>query len=310
MSRKRIIIIIKWAWLVAVLGGAGWYVYRNYQEIGGYLSNVSIPRLLLSILLLIIGKLILGDLTRFSLKKSNCIVPYKESLTINSVTQLGNYLPGGIWHFAGKFSVYKLKELSVKDATRVMVIETFWLFSSAALIGISAMLITGNSLICNWIGILCNPSAMKYFLLPVFLLWITGSYFFEKILYKERKIRPGDFALSLFEQIVTWLLLGLSFWMVFPSHSEFLIGIIGAFSISWLVGYAAVFAPGGIGIRELMLALILGSIFTPSEVSIYATIHRLIWVVTELLLGAITMLIFGMPLGADKSSTAIGSSRR
>ncbi len=300
MKRKQILNIIKWAWLAAVLGGAGWYVYRNYQDIGGYLSDVSIPQILLSFLLLFIGKLILGDLTRLSLKKADCQVPYQESLTINSVTQLGKYLPGGIWHFAGKFSVYKLKELSVKDATRVMVIEIFWLFSSAALIGTAALLITENTLICNWLGILCGLAAMKYFLLPVFLVWVAASCFFEKILFKNSEFIPGDFVLSLAEQIVTWLLLGLSFWMVFPADSGFVIGIVGAFSISWLVGYAAVFAPGGIGIRELLLALILGSLFSQAEVSIYATIHRLIWVITELLMGAVTMLLFGMPLGVKE----------
>jgi hypothetical protein len=44
----------------------------------------------------------------------------------------------------------------------------------------------------------------------------------------------------------------------------------------------------------------LGSLFSQAEVSIYATIHRLIWVITELLMGAATMLLFGMPLGVKE----------
>ena len=299
MNRNKIIEIVKWVWLIAVLGGTGWYIYRNFREIGNYLANVSAFRLLISILLLFIGKFVLADMTRLSLKKADCEVSYKEALSINSVTQLGKYLPGGIWHFAGKFSVYKLKGLSVKDATKVMVIETFWLFSSAALIGIASLLIIGNQIPCEEIGVLCNPDRMKFYIIPVLIVWIVVSYLFEKIIFKDRIFDTNDFIFSLIEQIITWLLLGISFWLVFPPGSGFAIGIIGAFSISWLVGYVAVFAPGGIGIRELMLALLLGSYLSQSEVSIFATIHRLIWVVAELLLGGLSMLIFGMPLNSS-----------
>ncbi|MGB2956969.1 MAG: hypothetical protein WBB64_13505, partial [Anaerolineales bacterium] len=212
------------------------------------------------------------------------------------VTQLGKYLPGGIWHFAGKFSLYKLMGLSVKDTTRVMVLETFWLFSSAGLTGMLSLLITGNQIPCEQIGILCAPEMMRYYILPLVLVWVGASYLFERILFKDKAFNKTDFIFSLLEQVITWLLLGASFWLVFPPDSGFAVEIIGAFSISWLVGYTAVFAPGGIGIRELMLTLLLGAYLSQSEVSIFATIHRLIWVVAELLLGGLSMLIFGMPI--------------
>ena len=61
------------------------------------------------------------------------------------------------------------------------------------------------------------------------------------------------------ELIFIWLAFGLSFWLVFPPDAGYLAQVVGAFSLSWLAGYVAFFAPGGIGVREVLLAVLLGA---------------------------------------------------
>jgi hypothetical protein len=78
--------------------------------------------------------------------------------------------------------------------------------------------------------------------------------------------------------------------------------VTGAFSLSWLAGYVAVFAPGGIGVREVLLAVLLGAFFKSGEVAIYASIHRLLWVLAEVFLGGLSALIFGLPAGTEEPS--------
>ena len=95
-----------------------------------------------------------------------------------------------------------------------------------------------------------------------------------------------DFIMMVGEMLVIWISFGVSFWMVFPLKEGFMLAITGAFSISWVAGYVAFFAPGGIGVREYLLAILLGAYFTGSEVAIYATVHRLIWVLVEVAFGA------------------------
>jgi uncharacterized membrane protein YbhN (UPF0104 family) len=96
------------------------------------------------------------------------------------------------------------------------------------------------------------------------------------------------------------LVFGLSFWLVFPPNGGYLAQVTGAFSLSWLAGYIAFFAPGGIGVREVLLAILLGAFFKGEEVAIYASIHRLMWVLAEVLLGGLSALIFGLPVGAEE----------
>ena len=113
----------------------------------------------------------------------------------------------------------------------------------------------------------------------------------------------ADFLLVLVEQIAAWLLFGLSYSLVFPPQGGFLLPIIGAFSLSWVAGYVAFFAPGGIGIREFLLTILLGAFFASQEIAIYATIHRLIWVLIEILLGALSATLIGLPEMEKKPET-------
>jgi hypothetical protein len=125
---------------------------------------------------------------------------------------------------------------------------------------------------------------------------------FERFFFPGSRITSSDFLLILFEQLATWILFGISYWLVFPPQSGFLMPMIGAFSLSWVAGYVAFFAPGGIGIREFLLAVILGGFFVSSEVATYATIHRLIWVIIEIVLGAFSAVLIGLP---DEAETPI-----
>ena len=299
---KKLINYLKWFWIIAVLAGAGWYFYSHFQEISGYLSTLSISRVLISTILFLVGKFLLSDITRLSLKKVDRIIPYSEAFSITSVTQLGKYLPGGIWHFAGKFGIYKVMGISTKATTQAIIYENIWLLSSATIVGFFTLLISSRDVFCEYLPFTCDPTFAQILLVGVPVLWIAGMILFERFFFPGSRITSSDFLLILFEQLATWILFGISYWLVFPPQSGFLMQIIGAFSLSWVAGDVAFFAPGGIGIREFLLAVILGGFFVSSEVATYATIHRLIWVIIEIVLGAFSAVLIGLP---DEAETPI-----
>ena len=299
-TRKKFLDILKWLWFAAVIVGAGYYFYRHYQELSGYIGTISLGRIGLSILFLFIGKFALSDLTRFSLKKIGYGIEYKDALTITSITQLGKYLPGGIWHVAGKFGIYKARKISVKKATGGIVYENLWLLSSATVVGIVCLLVSSRKILCEFNDFFCVSGLNLALAIGLPLLWIVGLLIFEKVFFKNNRIILKDFILTLVEMMVIWWSFGLSFWFIFPLKSGFITAITGAFSISWVAGYVAFFAPGGIGIREYLLTMILASYFSSSEVALYATVHRLIWVLVEVVLGAGSALLFGIPMTGDE----------
>jgi len=303
VTRRKLIEILKWVWIAAVLLGAGWYFYRHYQEISPYLGTISIGRLIICFLLLLAGKLAISDISRLSLKKITYDMPYTEALAITAVSQLGKYLPGGLWHLAGKFGFLKIKGISNKKTTQVMVVENLWLLSSAGVVGMVALLAFSSVTACQYVKFLCSPFVAKVIAVALTLIWVVGLLVFEYLFFGKRKIIFRDFLLVLAELLFIWIVFGLSFWLVFPPHTGYLAQVTGAFSLSWLAGYVAFFAPGGIGVREVLLAVLLGAFFKSGEVAIYASIHRLLWLLAEVFLGGLSALIFGLPEVSEENSS-------
>ncbi len=303
-KRGKLLNILKWIWFVAVIIGAIYYFRSNYQDISQYLESISFSRVVLSILLVLIGKFTLSDLTRISLKKIDYHISYKEALTITSITQLGKYLPGGIWHVAGKFGMYKARRIATKKTTQAIIFENLWLLSSALVLGVVFLISSSPDILCKLHAGFCQPwiNMAVLGLFPV--LWIIAMVIIDHVFYKEKRYTIKEVLILIVEMLLIWISFGISFWLVFPINNGFLPAITGAFSLSWVAGYAAFFAPGGIGVREYLLTLILGSYFSSGEVAIYATVHRLIWVVIEILLGAGCVLIFGIPVTKNKDESS------
>ncbi len=301
--KKKILDVVKWAWIVIVLAGAGYYCYKNYGKISNYLHTVSIINLVISFLLLMVGKLALSEMTRYSLKKIDVKIKYTDALTITSVTQLGKYLPGGIWHIAGKLGIYKARQISLKKSTQAIIYENVWLLSSAFMIGLVLLMVSSKDVLCLVYEPLCSSTLQMVVAVTFPILWVVALYIFERVFFKDTPVIVKDFIMKFFIMIAIWLSFGVSFWLVFPHiAANFLVPITGAFSLSWVVGYVTIFAPGGIGVREYLLTVLLTSFFSAEEVAIYATMHRLIWVLEEIVLGASTALIFGIPMTTNEST--------
>ncbi len=272
--RKTLLNMAKWAWLILVLGGVAAYVARNFGSMVIYLRAVSAVRLALSGLCLVAGKLLLVELSRRSVQMVRPKPGYRRMFHINSISQLAKYLPGGIWHFVGRAGFYAADGLSARDIAQAMVIENVWLVGSAFLAGAAFLLpvfVTGRAGVAVIAGI--------------GVIWLALLYL------STRPYRLGAgwrFILSTSAlQAAVWFLLGLSLWvMITPlSGLRILPLAVGAFGASWAAGYVAVFAPSGIGIREAAMVAILGAVLPAQAGVVYATLNRLVWVLTELLLG-------------------------
>ena len=62
--------------------------------------------------------------------------------------------------------------------------------------------------------------------------------------------------------IASWVLYGLSFWLfmisILPDAHVPIVAAVGAFVNGYIIGYVALFSPGGFGVRELIVTLLLG----------------------------------------------------
>ena len=104
--------------------------------------------------------------------------------------------------------------------------------------------------------------------------------------------------ISIIGNVLSWLMYGVAFevfvYGVTGTHSGAFSDYVTAWAWPYIIGYLAVFAPGGSGVRESALAVALGALrlATPQTALVIAITSRLWLTVTELLPG-FTFLALG-----------------
>lgn len=249
--------------------------------------------LLYSALFIILGKFCLFLLAKYSVDREGFHLPYQQVFFIVATTQLGKYIPGGVWHFIGRYNAYQNEEISLKKSTKAMISENLWLLSGALMVGAMFGLHSkiGKDFLAG-IGLSIQFPILILYSIFIFLLWILILISYEAILQKKfPSIEIVMLIKLIFVQTFTWVLLGVSFLLIFPmSTFSFVPDAVFGFAISWAIGYVAIFAPGGIGIREGALVWIFSQLFQAEDILIYSTVHRFLYVAVEFLLGLVSLI--------------------
>jgi uncharacterized membrane protein YbhN (UPF0104 family) len=172
--------------------------------------------------------------------------------------QLGKYLPGSVWQYAGRVSLARSRGVPAQRAFVSVVAEVAYSAIAAAL---------ASSLL---LGSLAGTSI------------ILGSVALLALVFALRRASPllaaGPPATGLY--LAVWGLYGLAFWTtgraLFAVPVSELPRYIGVFALGWLAGLVAVFAPGGIGVREAVIAALLSTRLGQADAIVLAAVSRIV----------------------------------
>lgn len=292
-NRKKWLNVVKWLWTVVVVAGVVWYFSKNSQASIAYIKNISIFQFALSAALLVVGKLFLAELSRLSVLSETWKPSFGKMFHLYSTIQLSKYLPGGVWHFVGRFGVYRINGLDNREAGQSILVENIWLLSSAVLFG--GVACATNRGLLDFIGFPSGAAPQVGLIALLLAVWVAVNLLSARILLK-RRMGGGALLSQILLQSAVWVFIGLSFFVLLPPrimNMESATLSTGAFAIGWALGYVTIFAPSGIGIREAVITAILATYILPQEAAIYAALSRLVWVVTEIVLSIFSELVFG-----------------
>jgi glycosyltransferase 2 family protein len=182
--------------------------------------------------------------------------------------QLGKYIPGSVWQYAGRAAAARTHGIPVRPVGVSLPVE----FAASALAGGSMA-----ALLLGWWG------AVVVGAVAVLLIAL------------DRPARSHLPVLATVRATIlylpVWLLLGASFWLC----ARGLLGIpagdlpvyMGAFAVAWLAGLVAVYAPGGLGVREAVLVALLSSRIGAADALVVAAASRLILILVDVLLAGL-----------------------
>jgi uncharacterized membrane protein YbhN (UPF0104 family) len=194
-------------------------------------------------------------------------LPVAATLRIFSTGELARYLPGWIWQVMGRVYLIRPYGVSAAECSTSQILELIIFLLANILVAVSCLL---------WLGGKLHEDARVLFraaivLAPVLLLILHPRVFYggvnrvlrrfgkAEIVGTERLRRKrGMIGLGL------WAVLGLlwqslAIWVVVhePLRLQFTKWwvVAGAYCLAWCAGFLAFWAPGGLGVRELVFVM-------------------------------------------------------
>jgi hypothetical protein len=188
-------------------------------------------------------------------------LPYAPAARIWATSEMARYLPGAIWQVVGRVYLSKPYGVPATIVTTSQILEVcIFLFAN--------VLIAGSCLL--YFGAKMAPQARPWLITALVLVPTLGFLLHPKIFYGianyilvrlnkppiTKRLRGGKLV-----ELLMWMILGL----VMQSLAVYLITdpvlglklawwwvVAGAYCLAWCAGFLAFWAPGGIGVRELV----------------------------------------------------------
>lgn len=206
---------------------------------------------------------------------------------ILATTQMGKYLPGNVAHHLGRVFVARERGLDTGSTLLSMGYETLLVLVACAHVGALTFLWSPPATLDEWplaryrspLIVVISIGALAVMLAAPRLAGVitrlrSGG---EGTTATPVQVHPG-WRTSLACYLVyclNYVLVGAGLWVVASTLSAAPVGaadlvlLVGAFASSWILGFVAPGAPAGLGIREAVLSLWLGSSFgAPAAVAL------------------------------------------
>jgi uncharacterized membrane protein YbhN (UPF0104 family) len=219
---------------------------------------------------------------------------FKVILNMYAKSNLGKYLPSNIGHFAGRQIYGASLGLNQSALAVASVSEVLYNAGAAFLLSVifawnkifetAIRFLPESNMPLSVAGILLAGGAAFTVL---FFVYQKNKHF--KMLISMIKT-PASLILFLRGLIVSatvLLLMGLLFaqliWTNAPNNADNAAFVIAAAATSWLIGFITPGVPGGIGVRETVLVLMLSPVFPKEAVLTAAVLQRFAMIVGDVL---------------------------
>lgn len=215
---------------------------------------------------------------------------FLQAARIWFLASLGKYIPGKVWAVAGAAVLAQRAGVDPSVAVAgALVLQVLALASGAAVVALTAR----EAFVS--VGRGAEPVAAAIILLCIAGVAVLAS---QRVLDrigrllpsswpKLRAIPPGMVAAAFVANVLAWIGYGLALLLLtrglLPDVGLSLPQAVGVFTCSYLVGFLALFAPGGLGPRESVFLLMLAGDIGLKPAAALALASRLLLTGTEVL---------------------------
>ncbi len=277
-------------WIATVLVTAAFVARSRGTEVADVLRSARPLPLAVALVLVLAAKLLLARVLRDAAARHGVALSGRDAASTYHLSQLAKYIPGSIWHFATKAAMLAPRFTEPANAARIMTTEVVWVLGSALVVGVLALTTSGLTGGPSLADVL--PAGLAGSLPEALIIGGAVVIMAAALVLIQRRTAvlamPGFAAGG--RLLAIWIALGLSMTAVVAaldgvaSALPLVVLLVGAFALSYVVGFLAPFAPAGIGVREGALVVLAAPMVGVDTAIVAAALSRAVYVLAELVM--------------------------
>ncbi len=292
--------IVQWTVVVAIFVFLGRMVWDNWNQVKDASFTFDVFPLFISTLIFAFSYFIQTLAWYLITLKLGIALSTSDTLKSWFYSQLGKYVPGKVWLFLSRFYSYESKGKSKKALSIALYFEMGTMIGAACLISLAVLIFHKEKWpLYSWsqLGwlfplLILGFAALHPRVLQKILNWVLIRLKREPL---SLSFSYHDILWILFVCIISWMVGGVGFYFfvdsVFPVAPHDILFLTGALAISSTLGLIAVFAPGGLGVREGVLVYLLSFLMATPVAVIISVLTRLWMTLIEIgLIGVVYLL--------------------
>jgi hypothetical protein len=266
------------------------YLYRHWQALAEAELAFDYPLLAFSLLLMTVSGLVPPFLwSRMMRHALRADLDWRTGFKIWYLSQITRYLPGGVWQYLSRVELCSQQGVAPTRTTLSLYLETILILIAQ----VTAFVVT----LPFW----THRAAGLYWtvlVIPLGLVAVHPALISRTLAWIGRLRGQGDplqihltaawQATTLACYVVAALWGGTAFYLmvrsIYPVPLSLLPVLAGIVNVSATVGFLVLIAPGGLGVREGVLAFLL-SLYLPAPVAVTISLASRVWLTLAELLG-------------------------
>jgi uncharacterized membrane protein YbhN (UPF0104 family) len=284
---RRVSRLLRWtigaAVVLACFYFLGGRLARDWHKIPWHEIRLSVPLLFSALLVMFVWMLVYGFTWKVLLSGLDEHISLFDSVSVLAVSQVGKYVPGKLWFAAGRMYLAKRHGVSeAKTAVSAAMEIALSLLGAVILFGLAVLLVPSS--------IIPSRVYLTFLLVPVCVLAVYPPILNRVTSFILRRLRQPVFEIRMtFRQLLgilglytlMWVVQGLGCYLLircfYPVGLSRLPMVVGAFALSWILGFVVLVSPAGLGVREGIFTFALRLVM-PEPVAIIAALLSRIWI--------------------------------
>lgn len=277
--------------MIAALAAAVWAVVANWDEVRAALARLDpwIPIAGLVVSLLFVWLTMVA--WRFILNDLGAAVQGRTASGIFFVSQVAKYLPGGVWNFLAAAEMGADHQITKRRSVSVLMVSMLVsIVTGLTLASIAVLAGPDNLLRDYWWVLVALPVFIAILTPPVLNKLVNGILRLLKREPLERNLSAAGLYRSAIFSLLSWIVAGVQVWLLLGglgygfTLDMFLLSM-GGYALAWTVGFLVFFVPAGVGVREVVLGAVLGTMVAAGDVVVVVLLSRILFTVADVCWG-------------------------